>query len=279
MNYAHKIENHKKVDLSQYDPAEHTGLTEAEAREKTGALGAEMSELQDLLFEAGQTALLIVLQGRDTSGKDGTIRHLLNHVSAQSCRVAPFKVPTTLELSHDFLWRVHTETPACGGMTIFNRSHYEDVLVARVHNLVPEEVWQRRYAHINHFESLLADSDTVILKFYLHISKDEQKRRLLEREKETDKAWKLSLGDWKERELWDSYTKAYEDALAQCGTSTAPWYLVPADHKWFRDLAVTERIVEALRPYKKRWLEHLEKIGAAMKAELEAYRSQHKKGL
>jgi PPK2 family polyphosphate:nucleotide phosphotransferase len=234
-----------------------------------------MTELFDLLFYAGKHSLLIVLQGRDTSGKDGTIRSLLSYSNAQSCRVIPFKVPTPEEVAHDFLWRVHQQTPGRGSIAIFNRSHYEDVLVARVHKLVPDPVWKRRYDHIDNFERLLLDADTILLKFYLHISRDEQEQRLLEREKETEKAWKLNVGDWKERELWDDYTRAYEDALNKCASPDAPWYVIPANHKWFRNLAVTEAVVTALQPYRKEWLAHLDRIGAAAKAELEAYRAHH----
>jgi polyphosphate kinase 2 (PPK2 family) len=256
MNFAHTIDGKKRVHLKEYDPDERRGLTKEEAQMKTAELSAELNELDDLLFAAGQRSLLIILQGRDTSGKDGAIRHLLNSVNVQSCRVVPFKVPTPIELAHDFLWRIHAETPPRGAMHIFNRSHYEDVLVVRVHNLVPEEVWRRRYDHINAFEQLLVDSGTILLKFYLHISKEEQEKRLLE------------------REMWDRYTEAYEEALTRCSTPEIPWYIVPANNKWFRDLAITERIVEALRPYRKPWMEHLSKIGETARRELMEYRAQ-----
>jgi PPK2 family polyphosphate:nucleotide phosphotransferase len=272
MGFAHRIDGGKKAKLEDIDPDQHDGVERAEAEERTRKLGAEMAELFDLLFEAGRHSLLIVLQGRDTSGKDGTIRHLLMYSNAQSCRVVPFKVPTAEESAHDFLWRVHQQTPGCGSIAVFNRSHYEDVLVVRVHHLAPEPVWKRRYDHINNFERLLRDADTILLKFYLHISKDEQEQRLLDREKETEKAWKLNVGDWKERELWDDYTRAYEDVLNKCSSPDAPWYVIPANHKWFRNLAVTEVIVDALQPYRKEWLAHLEQIGATAKAELDAYR-------
>jgi PPK2 family polyphosphate:nucleotide phosphotransferase len=274
MNYAHRIDGKKRVHLKEYDPEERRGLTKEEAQEKTEELSRELNELDDLLFAAGQQSMLIILQGRDTSGKDGAIRHLLNIVNVQSCRVVPFKVPTPIELAHDFLWRIHAETPPRGAMHIFNRSHYEDVLVVRVHNLVPEAVWRKRYDHINAFERLLVDSGTILLKFYLHISKEEQEKRLLEREKETEKAWKLSVGDWKERELWDRYTEAYEEALTRCSSPEIPWHIVPANNKWFRDLAITEQVVEALRPYRKPWMEHLSKIGETAKRELMEYRAQ-----
>jgi PPK2 family polyphosphate:nucleotide phosphotransferase len=275
MSYAHRIDGGHEVRLSQYDPGDTHGLTKAEALTKTEKLGARLSELEDLLAYAGQHSLLIVLQGRDTSGKDGMIRKILDFSNAQTCRIESFKVPTDEELAHDFLWRIHRRAPGRGCITIFNRSHYEDVLVVRVHNLVPEGVWRKRYEHIRRFEELLLDNDTILLKFYLHISKDEQQQRLLEREQETEKAWKLSVGDWKERELWDDYTAAYVDALSEGGREKAPWFIVPADHKWFRNLAVIEQIVEALEPHHDGWLRHLQQIGKKARTELEAYRAEH----
>jgi PPK2 family polyphosphate:nucleotide phosphotransferase len=186
--------------------------------------------------------------------------------------VASFKAPTEEELAHDFLWRVHKRTPPAGHIKIFNRSHYEDVLVVRVHRLVPEEVWRLRYPSINTFERLLFDSATILLKFYLHISKAEQQQRLLEREQNPIKAWKLSVADWQERSLWDDYTAAYEDVLNRCSTPQAPWFVVPADKKWFRDLAVAETLRDALEPFRERWLKQLEEIGRERKKAIEAYR-------
>jgi PPK2 family polyphosphate:nucleotide phosphotransferase len=215
-----------------------------------------------------------VLQGRDTSGKDGTIRIVMGPLNSLACNVASFKVPTANELAHDFLWRVHQQTPARGQMTIFNRSHYEDVLVVRVHKLAPKSVWKARYDHINNFEKLLAESNTIVLKFYLHISPEEQEERLLEREQDTTKAWKLSVGDWKEREHWEDYTAAYEDAINRCSTKDAPWHIVPANKKWFRNLAVAQTIVDALKPYKKAWLKKLDAMGAEEKALIEAFRRE-----
>jgi len=276
--YAHRVDGSRPVKLSAIDPNADGGLTKEEGVARAAALGAELAELEDLLYYAGRHSLLIVLQGRDTSGKDGTIRTILDYSNAQSAGVVSFKVPTEEELAHDFLWRVHKHTPGRGSITIFNRSHYEDVLVVRVHNLVPESVWRPRYDHIRHFERLLADSHTLILKFYLHIDRDEQEQRLLDREKETEKAWKLSVGDWKEREHWDAYTAAYEEALERCATEAAPWYVVPANRKWFRNLAVLERLVATLKPHREQWLEKLDKIGDAAKAELEAFRAARPKG-
>jgi len=274
MSYAHRIDGTKKVRLEDFDASDTAGLHKAEGETRAHALGEELATLEDLLFYAGDHALLIILQGRDTSGKDGAIRKILDYSNAQSCRVEPFKVPTEEDLAHDFLWRIHRRTPGRGEIVVFNRSHYEDVLVARVHNLVPEEVWRRRYDHINHFEALLADNRTILLKFYLHISKDEQKERLLAREQETEKAWKLSAGDWKERRLWDDYTRAYEEAINRCSSREAPWHIVPANKKWFRNLAILERLVETLRPYKSGWLGKLEQIGEKAKRELAAYHEE-----
>lgn len=272
MGYAHRLEGKHRIKLKDFDPGEHAGLQREEAEQRTAQLIAELVELQELLYAVRRQSVLIILQGRDTSGKDGTIRHVAGPLDSQSCAVASFKVPTEEELAHDFLWRIHARTPAAGYITIFNRSHYEDVLVTRVHGLVSEEVWRPRYEHINAFERVLADSATIILKFYLHISKEEQEQRLLEREKNPIKAWKLSVGDWQEREYWNAYTTAYEDALNRCSTKRAPWFIVPADKKWFRNLAVAETLRDALMPFRERWLKTLEEIGREQKKAIAAYR-------
>ena len=272
MSYAHRLEGDRRIKLKDFDPGDEAGLKREDGEKKTAQFIEELIELQELLYAVQHQSVLVILQGRDTSGKDGTIRHVCGPLNSQSCAVASFKVPTEEELAHDFLWRIHAQTPGTGHIKIFNRSHYEDVLVVRVHKLVPEEVWRPRYEHINAFERLLADSDTIILKFYLHISKDEQKKRLLEREKDPIKSWKLSVSDWKEREYWDDYTAAYEDALNRCSTKHAPWFIVPADKKWFRNLAVAEALRDALLPFKKKWLEKLEEIGREKKREIEEYR-------
>ena len=277
MSYAHPITGKKKIKLKDFDPDHDAGLTREEAEAKTAKLAVEMTKLQELLYAAGEQSVLIVLQGRDTSGKDGTIRVVMGPLNSASCNVASFKVPTTHELAHDFLWRAHAQTPGRGQMTIFNRSHYEDVLVVRVHDLAPKKAWKKHYDHINNFEQLLLDSNTIVLKFYLHISKKEQEERLLEREQDQTKYWKLSVGDWKERELWDDYTEAYEDALNKCSTKDAPWHIIPANKKWFRNLAVAEAIVEAMQPYKKQWLKKLEAIGHQEKAKIEEFRHPVKK--
>lgn len=276
MAYAQRVASGQRIKLDDIDTDQDGGLERAEAEKKTGRLIEELIELQELLYAARQQSVLVILQGRDTSGKDGTIRHVIGPLNAQSCAVASFKTPTEPELAHDFLWRVHPHAPALGYIEIFNRSHYEDVLVVRVHELVPDEVWQTRYDHINAFERLLVDSSTIILKFFLHISKEEQKQRLLKREKDPIKSWKLSVTDWQEREHWADYTAAYEDALNRCSTKHAPWFVVPADKKWFRDLAVAETLRDALEPFRATWLETLEEMGQEKRRAIEEYRRNRK---
>ena len=267
MRYTWKIEKDEEIKLKDFDPDDTgKGLDKEAGEKKLDELGAELRVLQEMLAAAHQQSVLMVLQGTDTSGKDGTIRHVLAHINPQGCQVSSFKQPTQEELDHDFLWRIHRATPGKGTFGVFNRSHYEDVLVARVSKLVPEEVWQRRYAEINRFEKLLADNGTIILKFFLHISAKEQKERLLAREKDRDKAWKLSATDWEDRPYWDDYQAAYEDMLKKCSTPWAPWHIVPANHKWFRNLAISHTLVETLRANKKAWEKALQERG---KQELE----------
>jgi PPK2 family polyphosphate:nucleotide phosphotransferase len=277
MPYANKITGNHRIKLKEFDPDYDAGLDRQEGEEKLAKLSAELTRLQELLYAASDHAVLVVLQGRDTSGKDGTIKTVMGPLNSLGCSVASFKVPTEKEMAHDFLWRIHQHTPAKGEITIFNRSHYEDVLVVRVHNLAPASVWRKRYDHINAFEKLLADTGTVILKFYLHISRREQEERLLEREQDRTKYWKLSAGDWKEREHWNTYTRAYEDAINQCSAPHAPWFVVPANKKWFRNLAVAEAVVSALKPFEKSWLEKMDEVGRLAKAEIEGFRSSHVK--
>jgi PPK2 family polyphosphate:nucleotide phosphotransferase len=207
----------------------------------------ELSELQELLYAEAKHAVLIIVQAMDTGGKDGVISHVFGGVNPQGCTVTSFKVPTPEELAHDYLWRVHQVVPAKRMIGIFNRSHYEDVLVVRVHNLVPQETWRQRYEQINQFEKFLTENGVTLLKFFLHISKAEQKARLQERMDEPTKRWKFSVGDLKERALWDDYMTAYEDVVRLTSTTWAPWWVVPADHKWYRDLVVGRVIVETLR--------------------------------
>jgi PPK2 family polyphosphate:nucleotide phosphotransferase len=278
MTYAKRVAPGKRVNLAGIDPRQDGGLDKEAGKARLAELTAELGELQELLYAAGSEALLVVLQGLDTSGKDGTIRHTFSEISPLGARVIPFKVPTAIERAHDFLWRVHRHTPETGMISIFNRSHYEDVLVARVHDLVPEAVWRERYEQINAFEQILASSNTLIVKFYLPISRDEQEERLLARERDVTKAWKLSTADWVERRSWDDYIAAYEDALAASSTAHAPWYVVPADRKWFRNLAVAETMVKLIRPHRKRWLAVLRAMGteeiAAIQEAREAYQKR-----
>ncbi len=274
MEYVIKVEPGSTLDLQAIDTRAPHHLARDEAEQLFAKLAAELADLQDLLYGAQSRAVLVVLQGVDTSGKDGTIRKVFREIDPLGCRAISFKVPTAAELAHDFLWRVHKQTPAKGELVIFNRSHYEDVLVARVHGLVPEAVWRTRYDHINAFERLLTESGTVILKFYLHISKEEQEARLLARERDVEKAWKLSASDWIERRSWDAYRTAYEDALTRCSTSWAPWYVVPADQKWFRNLAVAQAIVSRLRPLRTEWLNELEARGKAELLAIQAARQR-----
>lgn len=239
-----------KVNLKKYDPDYTDGYTKERAHAEQAQLEAELSELQEKLYAQSTQSLLIVLQAMDAGGKDGTIKKVFDSTNPQGVHVASFKVPTALEAAHDFLWRIHPHVPAKGYISIFNRSHYEDVLVVRVKKLVPRHVWEARYEQINHFEKLLADSGTRILKFYLHISKDEQKERLQARLDEPDKNWKFDTADLAARELWEDYMEAFEAALTRCNTEYAPWYVVPANHKWYRDLVVTQALVETLRDMK-----------------------------
>jgi PPK2 family polyphosphate:nucleotide phosphotransferase len=210
----------------------------------------KMRDLQYLLYAENKRSLLIVLQALDAAGKDGTINHVIGGMNPQGARVHGFKGPSSEEAAHDFLWRIHQNTPRKGEVSIFNRSHYEDVLVTRVHNLVPKKVWEKRYELINEFEKNLVENGTHIVKFYLHITKDEQLRRFKQRLDDPARHWKISATDYKEREYWADYTKAFEDALSNCSTKQAPWYVIPANHKWFRNLAVSKIIVETLESLK-----------------------------
>jgi PPK2 family polyphosphate:nucleotide phosphotransferase len=270
----------QKVKLQKFDPGDTAGLQKEEGLARLEKLGREFAELGNLLTFAGQESLLVVLQGRDASGKDGTIRKILDFSNMQTAHVQSFKAPTEEERRHDFLWRVHEVVPARGHITLFNRSHYEDVLAARIHDLVPREVWKARYDHINGFERLLGDNRTIVLKFYLHISREEQYERLLAREKEPLSAWKLNAGDWRDLPLWDELTDAYEEALERCSSPALPWYVVPADRKWFRNLAVMERIVLALRPHRQRWVKSLTELRKKVLPEVRALRAEvERKGL
>jgi PPK2 family polyphosphate:nucleotide phosphotransferase len=237
----------KNVKLAKYDPADTFGYQDDDKTQaKLAKTLHRLDDLQQLLYAEKKRALLVILQAMDAGGKDGTIRHVMSGVSPQGCTVTSFKEPTPEELAHDFLWRIHRAVPAKGMFGIFNRSQYEDVLVVRVHELVPKKSWQTRYDEINRFENNLAENDVVILKFFLHISKTEQKKRFQERLTDPHKKWKISKADFAEREYWDDYMEAYEDAMSLCSTESAPWFIIPANHKWFRNLAVSRILVETL---------------------------------
>jgi PPK2 family polyphosphate:nucleotide phosphotransferase len=255
-----------RVKLKDVDPAfkdHHEG--HKEAAKEIAHYQQRLRELQELLHADARCSVLICLQALDAGGKDGTINHILGSMNPQGCRVVPFKQPSAVELAHDFLWRIHRAVPARGEVVIFNRSHYEDVLIARVHKLVPQERWSRRYDRINAFESGLVEDDTHILKFFLHISQEEQLKRFKDRLDDPAKQWKISEADYKERTYWDDYTAAYEDALSRCSTEHAPWFIIPGDHKWFRNLAVARIVVEHLEGLKMKFpppgasIEHIRK--------------------
>jgi PPK2 family polyphosphate:nucleotide phosphotransferase len=251
----YRVKPGSRVDLRQWDPGDKSAFEgdKQESREVLHTLNERLEALQELLYAEDKHRVLIVLQAMDTGGKDGTIRHVFEGVNPQGVKVASFGVPTPEELAHDYLWRVHKQTSGKGEIVIFNRSHYEDVLVVRVHNLVPPEVWGKRYGHINDFEQMLAQEGTTILKFFLHISKEEQKERLQARLDEPHKRWKFNSGDLEERKLWPAYMEAYEEMLGKTSTEWAPWYIVPADRKWYRNLVVAQVIVETLEGLEMRY--------------------------
>jgi PPK2 family polyphosphate:nucleotide phosphotransferase len=261
---SYRVEPGKRASLAAIDPDE----TEHYRKKKDGAKELEkqrrrIQDLQERLYAENEQGLLIVLQAMDTGGKDGTIKHVFSGVNPQGCRVSSFKAPSAVESNHDFLWRYHRSAPARGRIGIFNRSHYEDVLVVRVKNMVPEDIWRWRYDQINAFERNLSLDGITVLKFFLHISKDEQKKRLQRRLNNPDKRWKFSSADIKERAFWDAYQRAYEDALNKCSTEHAPWYVVPANKKWYRNLVVARTIADTLEAMDPRYPpveEGLEKV-------------------
>jgi PPK2 family polyphosphate:nucleotide phosphotransferase len=232
--------------LSSIDPDENGGYDRDDAKSILKSLNRRIEELQEHLYAHGKERLLFVLQATDTGGKDGTIRAVFDGTNPQGVHVASFKKPTSVELAHDYLWRIHHHTPAKGHITVFNRSHYEDVLIVRVRGLVPEPVWRKRYEHIRHFEQMLADEGTTIVKVFLHISKDEQRERLQARIDEPAKHWKFELGDLEERKLWDDYQAAFADMLVETSTDSAPWYVVPANRKWYRNIVISQLLVNTL---------------------------------
>jgi len=236
----------KQVDLTDFPTDADGRLDKASAKRQTAELTAELAQLQERFWANGRQRLLVVLQATDTGGKDGTIRNVFGPLNPLGVRTVGFKVPTSTELAHDYLWRVHSQVPANGEIVVFNRSHYEDVLIVRVHDLVPQKRWKRRYRHIVEFENMLVDEGTTIVKCFLHISKAEQKRRLQERLDNPEKRWKFSPGDLEERSFWDDYQQAYADMLSKTATDRAPWHIVPADNKWYRDLVVATILRDTL---------------------------------
>lgn len=239
------------LKLSDFDPDDTAGLSDKEkAKELMQKDLDRLAELQYLLFAENKRSLLIVLQAMDAGGKDGTVRHVMGPLNPQSCRVTSFKAPTEDELAHDFLWRIHSQTPRKGEIRVFNRSHYEDVLIARVNNLVPKSVWSKRYEQIVNFEKMLTENNTHILKFYLHISKSEQLKRLNKRLEDPTKFWKANPQDFEERKRWSLYRKAYDDVLRKTSAPAAPWFVIPANKKWFRNYAITKILVKTLTELK-----------------------------
>jgi PPK2 family polyphosphate:nucleotide phosphotransferase len=245
-----QIKPSTRIRLGKWDPKFIGEHTKKEALRKIEKLREQISDMQMRLYAEHQRSLLICLQGQDASGKDGVVRHVIGSMNPEGCRVVNFKEPTKEELDHDFLWRIEHQMPRKGEAVIFNRSHYEDVLIVRVHDLVPKSIWSRRYKQINDFEQRQLANGTHILKFFLHISKEEQLERFEQRLDDPAKRWKISEADYTEREYWEEYEKAYEEVFAKCNSTAAPWFLIPADHKWFRDLAISEIIVAALEALK-----------------------------
>lgn len=244
----YRVEPGERVELDKHSPKDTSGFSgnDDDQNEESKKLSDKLKQLQEKLYAEHQLKLLVILQAMDTGGKDGVIHRVFEGVNPQGVRVVHFVEPTPEELAHDFLWRVHKQVPGKGEIVIFNRSHYESVLVERVHKLVPNQVWKRRYTEINNFERLLSEDGTIILKFYLHIDKEEQKKRLQQRLDDPSKEWKFNIRDLPERKHWDEYMRAYEDALTETSTKSAPWYVIPANHKWYRDLVVSRIIVKQL---------------------------------
>ncbi|HET6383700.1 MAG TPA: polyphosphate kinase 2 family protein [Armatimonadota bacterium] len=242
-----RVEPGSRIRLKDFDPAfKDVHETKKSARREIEKLRHRLKEMQFQLYAEQKQSLLICLQAPDAGGKDGVVRHVIGSMNPQGCRVVSFKQPSSVELAHDFLWRIDQQTPRRGEVVVFNRSHYEDVLIVRVHNLVPKKVWSKRFDQINDFERRLATNGTHVLKFFLHISKEEQLRRFKRRLDDPARRWKISEADYTEREYWIAYEAAYEDALNKCSAAAAPWFVIPSDHKWFRNLAVSQIIVETM---------------------------------
>ncbi len=248
-----KVDGTSGFRLRKFDAGDTHGISKSHAAKALPEHVEKLAALHDLLYAENKRSVLIVLQGMDAAGKDGTFKHVMSGVNPQGCAVTSFKQPSTLELDHDFLWRIHAAVPPSGAIGIFNRSHYEDVLVARVHGLVPPPVWKKRYEEINHFEKILTENNVCILKFFLHMSSKEQAKRFDERLADPRKNWKASPADFREREYWDQYQSAYQDAIAKCSTKDAPWYVIPSDHKWFRNFAVADVIVRTMESFRMKY--------------------------
>ncbi len=259
----YQVTSKNRIQLHEFDAGD-TSLAkggQTAVKKELKDLRKKLIQLQQLLYAENKHKVLIVLQAMDSGGKDGTIRSIFKGVNPQGVKLASFKVPTELERSHDYLWRIHQKTPASGEIVLFNRSHYEDVLVVRVHDLVPESKWKKRYQQINDFEDLLVEEGTTILKFFLCISKDEQKQRFIERIEDPEKQWKFNPNDIEERQFWDAYMQAYQDVLDKTSTKSAPWYVIPANHNWNRDLVISRIIVDKLKELKMNYPQPVENIG------------------
>jgi PPK2 family polyphosphate:nucleotide phosphotransferase len=258
-----RVQPGRQVRLAEWDAADTAGWTKDAATAELARARTRLMELQHRLYAENQRALLVVLQGMDAAGKDGVIRHVLSAFNPQGCRVTSFKAPSTVERAHDFLWRIHRAVPARGEIGVFNRSHYEDVLIVRVRGLAPKAVWSKRYRRINEFEALLAENGVRIVKFFLHITNAEQRDRLQARLSDPTKNWKFDPADLAERKLWPDYQRAYEVALSRCSTAAAPWFIIPANKKWFRNLAAALILVETLEDMDPRFpkpVSHLSRI-------------------
>jgi PPK2 family polyphosphate:nucleotide phosphotransferase len=272
VGYATRVDGDGPFQLDRIDPGDHGGLDESEAEQRLAELTAELRELQELMFAAETNGILVVLQGMDASGKDVTIGNVFTAADPASCRVTAFKEPTPEEEAHHFLWRADHFTPGLGELVIFDRSYYERVLLPQVHDELPDDTIRRRFANINDFERLLHEHGIIVAKVFLHVSEEEQGRRLEEREADLKTAWKISPRDWQERRFWDAYMAAYEATIDACASPRAPWYVISADHQWFLNLAVAEALVEHLRPYGKHWIGARNRRGKEQRAEAERAR-------
>ena len=278
VGYATRVEEGGSFRLAGIDPSENGGLDESEAEQRLAELTAELRELQELMFAAETNGIVVILQGMDASGKDVTIGNVFAAADPASCRVAAFKEPTPEEQAHHFLWRADQLTPGHGELVIFDRSYYEQVILPQVHDELSEDEIQRRFTNINDFERLLHEHGIIVVKVFLHVSEEEQGKRLEEREASLETAWKISPRDWQERQFWDAYMAAFEATINASACPHAPWYVTPADHQWFHNLAVAEALVEHLRPYRKRWIEDRNQRGKEQRAEAERARKSAERG-